>query len=178
VSFEGTAGVAGGEAAAGAEGAPGAAGAPAGGEGQQQEGAGGGDSLNRLTSSMESFMADTRQRLDDLGARIPAPAAAEGGAGAGGVQGEGFDIEALLAELPDSAFDTRSGELTPEGNLEVMRQIAAQEANKVRSEAAHEARQEYVDTTFARGGRSARAERRSRCPAGAAGRRRWTRGQS
>jgi hypothetical protein len=112
-------------------------------EGGQQQGA---PDLSRLAASMDNFMADVGRRFDGLEQRItPAQAAAEQ------QQGEqGFDIAALLEGLPDEAFeDAEAGqqrELTPEGYLELMQQMARQEADRVRSEAAEAQRAEYRDS--------------------------------
>lgn len=129
----------------GAAGAP--EGQPAGGAPAGEQGGAQAPDLSRLASSMENFMADVGRRFDGFEQRLPA---APEGQGQGGAEPEGFDIAALLEGLPDEAFeDAANGqgrELTPEGYMELMQQMARQEADRVRSEAAEARAQEYRDT--------------------------------
>lgn len=104
----------------------GAEGAPV--SGQQQQGTqGSGDPIARLVANMETFQQTVGQQLEGFASRLPAAPAAEGG------ESEGFDIAALLEELPDDAFG-EDGAITPEGNLELIRQVARAEADAVRNE--------------------------------------------
>lgn len=83
------------------------------------------DPFARVMQSMEAF----GQRFDALEQRLPPaqqPQAEEDA-------GDGFDLAALLEELPDEMF-AESGEVTPEGQMELMRQMARAEADAVRSE--------------------------------------------
>lgn len=131
------------------QGTGGAEGAPAAGEQTQQGGAD--DPIAKLMSSMETFQQGMTARLGEFEQRLPqaAPAAAEE-SGA-----EEFDLAALLEGLPDEAFDAESGMVTPEGQMELMRQLARNEADAVRSEhaqremeAAHDAYANQIEEKY------------------------------
>lgn len=142
----GAEGVEQGQGAGGAEGAPGA------GEQQGQQQGGAEDPIAKLAASMETFQQGMTQRLGEFEQRLPpAVQAAADDAQAGG---EEFDLAALLEELPDEAF-SESGEVTPEGQMELMRQLARKEADAVRSEhaqremeAAHDAYANQIEAKY------------------------------
>lgn len=135
MSFEGDAGgevvEQGGPDVGGAAGAP-AQGAP---PAQQSQGE---DPMARILQSMEQF----GQRLDTLDQRLTPAQQAEA------EPEEEFDLEALLSELPDEAFDPETNEITPQGSIELMRQMARAEADTVRSEY-QEARQQAEFDAYA-----------------------------
>lgn len=121
----------------------GAEGAPAAGEQQGQQG-GGEDQFAKLFSSMENFQKTMTERIGAFEQRLPpaVEAAVE--------EDDSFDLAALLEGLPEDAFDDESGTITPEGQMELMRQMARQEADRVRSEA-QQARIEAEHTAYADG---------------------------
>jgi hypothetical protein len=130
VSYEGEAGAAvtepqpGQQQGAGAEGVQG--GQQQGQQGGQQQG--GEDPIARLVSSMDGFMRNVGERFDGIEGRLPQQQQESAEA-----EPEGFDLAAMLEELPDDAFGD-DGTITPEGNLELIRQVARAEADAVRSE--------------------------------------------
>jgi hypothetical protein len=132
VSYEGDAGAAVTETQPGQQQGAGAEGVQ-GGQQQGQQGAGGQqqggeDPIARLVSSMDGFMRDVGERFDGIEGRLPQQQQAGREA-----EPEGFDLAAMLEELPDDAFGD-DGTITPEGNLELIRQVARAEADAVRSE--------------------------------------------
>lgn len=131
-------------------------GAPEG--GQQQQGGEqqpqGGDFESRLMSAMENFTADVGRRFETLEGRLT-PAQAAEQQQQGGPEAEPFDLAALLADLPDDAFDPETQEPTPEGYMELMRQMARAEADAVRTEtqtarvqAEHDAYADELETKY------------------------------
>jgi hypothetical protein len=133
VSYEGDAGAAVTEPPAGQQQGAGAEGVQ-GGQQQGQQGAGGqqqqgaDDPIARLVASMDGLARNFGERFDSIEGRLPQQQQA-----GGQEEPEGFDLAAMLEELPDDAFGD-DGQITPEGNLELIRQVARAEADAVRSE--------------------------------------------